>query len=41
VLQLPTGTALSGEDVDQICEIVRLAFEHGEEISRLLPESAI
>jgi dTDP-4-amino-4,6-dideoxygalactose transaminase len=40
VLQLPTGTALSGEDVDRICEIVRLAFEHGEEISRLLPRSA-
>jgi dTDP-4-amino-4,6-dideoxygalactose transaminase len=37
VLQLPTGTALSGEDVDGICAIVRLAFEHGEEISRLLP----
>jgi dTDP-4-amino-4,6-dideoxygalactose transaminase len=36
VLQLPTGTALSGEDVDRVCEIVRLAFEHGEEISRLL-----
>jgi dTDP-4-amino-4,6-dideoxygalactose transaminase len=36
VLQLPTGTALSGEDVDGICEIVRLAFEHGEEISRRL-----
>jgi dTDP-4-amino-4,6-dideoxygalactose transaminase len=40
VLQLPTGTALSGGDVDRICEIVRLAFEHGEEISRLLPKSA-
>jgi dTDP-4-amino-4,6-dideoxygalactose transaminase len=40
VLQLPTGTALSGEDVDRICEIVRLAFDHGEEISRLLPKSA-
>jgi dTDP-4-amino-4,6-dideoxygalactose transaminase len=40
VLQLPTGTALSGEDVDRICQIVRLAFEHGEEISRLLPRSA-
>ena len=37
VLQLPTGTALSGEDVDGICGIVRLAFEHGEEISRRLP----
>jgi dTDP-4-amino-4,6-dideoxygalactose transaminase len=35
VIQLPTGTALSGEDVDRVCEIVRLAFEHGEEISRL------
>jgi dTDP-4-amino-4,6-dideoxygalactose transaminase len=40
VLQLPTGTALSGEDVDGVCEIVRLAFEHGEEISRLLSKSA-
>jgi len=40
VLQLPTGTALSSEDVDGICGIVRLAFEHGEEISRLLPTSA-
>jgi dTDP-4-amino-4,6-dideoxygalactose transaminase len=38
VLQLPTGTALSGEDVDRVSEIVRIAFEHGEEISRLLPE---
>jgi dTDP-4-amino-4,6-dideoxygalactose transaminase len=38
VLQLPTGTALTGEDVDGICEILRLAFEHGEEISRLLPK---
>jgi dTDP-4-amino-4,6-dideoxygalactose transaminase len=35
VLQLPTGTALSGDDIDRVCEIVRLAFEHGEEISRL------
>jgi dTDP-4-amino-4,6-dideoxygalactose transaminase len=40
VLQLPTGTALSGEDVDGICEILRLAFEHGEELSRLLATSA-
>jgi dTDP-4-amino-4,6-dideoxygalactose transaminase len=40
VLQLPTGTALSSEDVDGICGILRLAFEHGEEISRLLPKSA-
>jgi dTDP-4-amino-4,6-dideoxygalactose transaminase len=39
VLQLPTGTALSGEDVDRVCEIVRLASEHGEEISRFLPQS--
>jgi dTDP-4-amino-4,6-dideoxygalactose transaminase len=39
VLQLPTGTAPSSEDVDRICEIVRLAFEHGEELSRLLPQS--
>jgi dTDP-4-amino-4,6-dideoxygalactose transaminase len=39
VLQLPTGTALSDADVDQVCEIVRLAFEHGRELSRLLPAS--
>jgi dTDP-4-amino-4,6-dideoxygalactose transaminase len=38
VLQLPTGTALSGEDVDRVSEIVRIAFEHGGEISRLLAE---
>jgi dTDP-4-amino-4,6-dideoxygalactose transaminase len=40
VLQLPTGTAISGEDVDRIGEIVRLAFEHGEELSRLLPNKS-
>jgi dTDP-4-amino-4,6-dideoxygalactose transaminase len=40
VLQLPTGTAISGEDVERVCEIVRVAFEHGEEISRLLQKSA-
>ena len=39
VLQLPTGTALSDEDVDRVCELVRLTFEHGEEISRLLPNA--
>lgn len=36
VLQLPTGTAISRADVDAICDIVELAFEHAEAVGDLL-----
>jgi dTDP-4-amino-4,6-dideoxygalactose transaminase len=32
VLQLPTGTAVTSSDVDQICDIIERAFEHADEI---------
>ena len=30
--QLPTGSAMTPGDVDDVCGIVRLAYEHGEEV---------
>jgi dTDP-4-amino-4,6-dideoxygalactose transaminase len=32
VLVLPTGTALDGEDVEKICDLIRLGIENAEEI---------
>ena len=34
VLLLPTGTAVSAEDVSRICEIIKFAVSHGEEIKQ-------
>jgi dTDP-4-amino-4,6-dideoxygalactose transaminase len=36
VLVLPTGTAVKTADIGKICAIVRLAIEHGAEISKAL-----
>ena len=36
VLTLPTGMAVSSNDVEMVCEIVRLAIAHGAEISSAL-----
>lgn len=36
VLALPTGTAVGGDDIHQICEIVRFAIMHGHEVRRRL-----
>jgi dTDP-4-amino-4,6-dideoxygalactose transaminase len=32
VAQLPTGTALVADDIEQICELIRFSFTHAEEI---------
>lgn len=32
VLQLPTGTAVGKAEIDQICELIRFVFSHGQEI---------
>jgi dTDP-4-amino-4,6-dideoxygalactose transaminase len=32
VLQLPTGTALGEKEIEQICAIIRLAFDNVSEI---------
>jgi dTDP-4-amino-4,6-dideoxygalactose transaminase len=32
VLQLPTGTAISEEDIYQICELIHIILTHGPEI---------
>ena len=32
VLQLPTGTAMTPDDVDTVCAIVRLAYEHADAV---------
>ncbi len=36
VVTLPTGTAMSGEDVDRVCAIIRLAMTHADELERRL-----
>jgi len=36
VLVLPTGTAVKTADIGKICAIIRVAIEHGAEISRAL-----
>jgi dTDP-4-amino-4,6-dideoxygalactose transaminase len=36
VLVLPTGTAVKTADIGQICAIIRLAIEHGAEVSKAL-----
>ena len=38
VLSLPTGTAVSQDDIRLICEVLRVAVEHGPEVSRRLGE---
>ena len=35
VLLLPTGTAVSSQDISRICEIIKFAVSRGEEIKRL------
>jgi dTDP-4-amino-4,6-dideoxygalactose transaminase len=40
VLTLPTGTAVTVEDVAAICQILRVAVENGEEISAALTDRA-
>ena len=37
VLVLPTGTAVKTADIGKICAIIRVAIEHGAEISNTLP----
>lgn len=36
VLLLPTGTTISPEDITAICQIIRFAVSHGEEINQLM-----
>lgn len=41
VLILPTGTAVGAEEIGKICQILRLIFQHGDEIvKKLLQEPA-
>lgn len=32
VLSLPTGTAIQAQDIDKICQIIKLVFDHGVEV---------
>ena len=45
VLLLPTGTAVSSADINRICQIIKFAVSHGEEIKQLLgvrrPDAAL
>jgi dTDP-4-amino-4,6-dideoxygalactose transaminase len=34
VLLLPSGTAVSAEDISRICNIIKFAVSHGEEIKQ-------
>ena len=36
VLLLPTGTAVSSQDITRICQLIKFAVSHGEEITQLL-----
>jgi dTDP-4-amino-4,6-dideoxygalactose transaminase len=38
VLSLPTGSAVSAENVAAVCAIIRLAAQHGEEVRRQLED---
>ena len=38
VLSLPTGTGLGMDEIGKICQIIRFAVEHGDEISSRLKE---
>lgn len=39
VLQLPTGTSVSEEDVTRICELIRLVLTHGDQIQNRVARS--
>jgi dTDP-4-amino-4,6-dideoxygalactose transaminase len=42
VLALPTGTAVGPNEITKICQIIRLAVEHGDDVrARLPPRVAI
>ncbi|MFC1704059.1 aminotransferase class I/II-fold pyridoxal phosphate-dependent enzyme [Candidatus Omnitrophota bacterium] len=34
LMNLPTGTAIGGEQINTICQIIRFAIQHGEEIKK-------
>jgi dTDP-4-amino-4,6-dideoxygalactose transaminase len=38
VMSLPTGTAIGSDEINQICQIIRLAVNHGEEIRKRLSQ---
>ena len=38
VLVLPTGETVSADDVSRVCALIRLAAEHGGELSRSLEQ---
>lgn len=40
ILSLPTGTAVSAAEIDQICQIIRLVMENGVELNRRLYQAA-
>lgn len=41
VLSLPTGTAVGSDEIQTICDIIRLAVAHGEELHRKLLSEAM
>jgi len=41
VMSLPTGTAVHPEEISQICEIIRVVVDHGEEIRQRLCEYSV
>ena len=40
VLCLPTGTAVDPDEIDKICQILRVATSHGDEVRRKFLEPA-
>ena len=40
ILVLPTGTAISSDDITIICQIIQLAVKHGREINSRIPRFA-
>jgi dTDP-4-amino-4,6-dideoxygalactose transaminase len=41
VLTLPTGTAMTGENIQKVCQIIRFAVSRGQEIRELLERKGL
>ncbi|HEU5070284.1 MAG TPA: aminotransferase class I/II-fold pyridoxal phosphate-dependent enzyme [Verrucomicrobiae bacterium] len=39
VLVLPTGESMTANEIEQVCEIIRLSVHHGSELMRILEDS--
>jgi dTDP-4-amino-4,6-dideoxygalactose transaminase len=39
VLVLPTGESMTANEIEQVCEIIRLSVHHGSELMQILEDS--